>query len=210
MGRLVAKRNEGLSVNNKCLIIFYRNPELGKVKTRLAATLGDEAALAIYGKLSGHTRSVVEELDVDKIVYYSHYIDKEDNWPNGYFEKALQQGSDLGARMSRAFDEAFTKGYRSVCVIGTDCFEVTSEIISKAYKILESRDAVIGPALDGGYYLLGMRKSIPSLFKHKDWSTDSVCSDTIDDLKNLNHSYEKLPILRDVDEESDLPDALRI
>jgi uncharacterized protein len=187
------------------LIIFYRNPELGKVKTRLAATVGDERALAIYLKLGAHTRSITSEVDCDRVVWYSNFVDTEDSWPNQHFNKEVQQGSDLGSKMQFAFENAFRQGYSRVCIIGTDCFELTDTIVNEAFDKLKNHDAVLGAALDGGYYLLGMKELHPEFFTNKTWSTDSVSSETIEDFKMLNISYYLLPTLNDVDEEKDLP-----
>jgi len=187
------------------LIIFYRNPELGKVKTRLAKTVGDEKALAIYLKLASHTRTITEHLPIDKAVYYSHFIDTEDVWPNKLFQKELQRGSDLGVKMLNAFKTGFDKGYQHICIVGTDCFELNSEIIAQAFHQLASRDAVLGPAKDGGYYLLGMNQLVKQLFENKEWSTDAVASATIRDFDQQRITFSLTEMLTDVDEEKDLP-----
>jgi rSAM/selenodomain-associated transferase 1 len=187
------------------LIIFYRNPELGKVKTRLAKTLGDEKALAIYLKLSSHTRAITENLAIDKVIYYSNFVDTEDAWPNTTFQKKLQNGNDLGEKMNNAFVEGFKNGYKRICVIGTDCFELTGDIIKQAFDHLHTNDAVIGPAKDGGYYLLSIKNLIPELFTNKTWSSDTVATDTIQNFKDLRVSFAQLQVLTDVDEEKDLP-----
>lgn len=191
------------------LIIFYRNPELGKVKSRLAATVGEERALAIYLKLASFTRAVTSVINCDRVVYYSEFIDRDDNWPNDDYFKHLQNGDDLGSKMEHAFETAFSQGYKHVCIIGTDCLELTSDILKEAFEVLKSKDAVIGPAYDGGYYLLGMNRLITTVFTNKNWSTNTVYSDTIDDLKHYRFSYGILPTLSDVDNESDLPQQLR-
>lgn len=190
------------------LIIFYRNPELGKVKTRLAATMGEEKALAIYLMMASHTKNIAEEVNVKRVVYYTDFIDREDNWANDKFDKQLQRGADLGEKMLHAFTDGFSAGYQSVCIIGTDCFELTSEIVVQAFQKLESEDAAIGPAKDGGYYLLGMTSLLTCVFKNKRWSTDTVCADTIKDLKQLGQNFFQLELLTDIDEEKDLPPAL--
>lgn len=189
----------------KLLIIFYRNPELGKVKTRLAKTIGNEKALSIYLKLANHTRVITQDLQVDKVVYYSHFIDTEDAWPNQLYKKKLQSGEDLGEKMLHAFEEGFQNGYQKICIIGTDCFELNSFIVSKAFAQLKKEDAVLGPAKDGGYYLLGVNQLLKEVFQNKEWSTDSVASSTLQDFKNKNVSCSLLPELTDVDEEKDLP-----
>ncbi|MEO5603135.1 MAG: TIGR04282 family arsenosugar biosynthesis glycosyltransferase [Cyclobacteriaceae bacterium] len=191
------------------LIIFYRNPKLGKVKTRLAASMGNQKALDIYRKLSLHTRSVTEGLNVDKIVFYSDAIDLMDIWPNAIYLKAMQEGEGLGQKMQNAVVAGFETGYTSICIIGTDCLELTPEVITEAFEELESVDAVIGPATDGGYYLLGMKKPHSQIFSNKNWSTHSVLRETIDDFEALNLLYVKLEELRDVDTEDDLPDELK-
>lgn len=191
------------------LIIFYRNPQLGKVKNRLAITVGEERALALYLLMAAHARDISLMISADRVVYYSEYIDTEDNWLNQDFDKRLQQGNTLGEKMNYAFEESFRLGYESVCIIGTDCFELTSEILDKAFVALETNDSVIGPAADGGYYLLGMNRYIPEFFRNKTWSTNSVCPDTLEDFKRLRLHYQVLPTLHDVDNASDLPLHLR-
>lgn len=195
-------------MNKELLIIFYRNPELGKVKTRLAASIGDEKALAIYLKLSAHTRDVTENLTMDKALYYSDFTDREDNWSLTHFKKEIQTGRDLGERMRNAFASGFEQGYQKIVIIGTDCFELTPEIIKQSFERLDHHDTVIGPALDGGYYLLGMKKLIPEVFRNKAWSTESVCTETMKDFERLNLGYSLSPPLRDVDEVKDLPEEL--
>ncbi|MEQ1587824.1 MAG: TIGR04282 family arsenosugar biosynthesis glycosyltransferase [Cyclobacteriaceae bacterium] len=191
------------------LIIFYRNPELGQVKSRLAATVGEERALAIYLKLASFTRSVTSAINCDQVVYYSNFIDREDSWPNERYFKHLQRGDELGSKMRHAFETAFAQGYKRVCIIGTDCLELTSDILKEAFEALKGKDSVIGPAFDGGYYLLGMNRFIPEVFRNKRWSTDTVFIDTIDELKRLRCSYHLTPTLHDVDNEADLPQQLR-
>ena len=193
----------------RLLIIFYRNPKMGKVKTRLAATVGNEKALKVFQKLSQHTKAITENLPCDKIIFYTESIDLMDMWPNATYLKAMQQGEDLGERMNHAFAAGFESGYGSICIIGTDCYELSADIISEAFDALRSSDAVIGPARDGGYYLLGLKKSIPDVFANKQWSTDSVFQDTVRVFELLDLRYVKLKELIDVDTEDDLPEALK-
>ncbi len=195
-------------MKDNLLIIFYRNPEIGKVKTRLAATVGDKKALAIYLKLSAHTRDVALQTNCDRVIYYSNHVNTEDNWSNYSFRKQVQVGNDLGSRMCHAFEKAFQDGYAQVCIIGTDCLELTSETLSAAFDKLKTHDAVIGPARDGGYYLLGMNQLYPNLFLNKEWSTATVAARTIADFENLKLTYYQLQTLSDIDREEDLPKDL--
>jgi len=196
-------------MKKRLLIIFYRNPEPGKVKHRLAITVGEERALALYLLMAAHTRKVSQVIDVDKVVYYSEFLDSEDNWGNDQFIKRVQHGNNLGERMNQAFQDSFDMGYESVCIIGTDCLELTSEILIDAFEKLNVCDAVIGPAADGGYYLLGTNAYIPEVFKEKKWSTDTVFSETMQDLMRLNLNVQLLPVLHDIDTEANLPPYLR-
>lgn len=185
-----------LRMSNEALIIFAKNPELGKVKTRLAKTVGDDAALGIYNKLVGHTQDQIALTDVDSIVYYTAFIDEKDNWINA--RKKLQCDGDLGNKMAFAISYELEK-YDKVCIIGTDCAELNALHIKEAFKKLVDTDIVIGPANDGGYYLIGMKTFEPSLFERIDWSTEKVLVQTIENIKMLNKSYDLLPELIDVD-----------
>jgi uncharacterized protein len=187
------------------LIIFYRNPEIGQVKTRLAATLGNKKALDIYERLTLHTKRITLPLAVDKTVYYSGHIDADDVWSSTGYTKALQRGDNLGERMEHAFADGFKEGYGSVCIVGTDCYELTTAIVERAFRYLQGNDAVVGPALDGGYYLLGMRRLHRRLFLNKAWSTDTVLEATLRDLESMGLVYSTLETLRDVDREDDVP-----
>jgi uncharacterized protein len=191
-------------MNKNLLIIFAKNPELGGVKTRLAQTIGKAAALDIYIQLLEKTVSITKNLEPDKVVYYHEKIGSDDLWNSNNFHKALQKGSDLGEKMKHAFHTAFNQGYENVCIIGSDCYDLTSDIVSQAFSELHSKKAVIGEAEDGGYYLLGMSEFIPNLFQDKIWSTDKVFSSTKNDFMKLGMSFTELPVLKDVDVEADL------
>lgn len=187
----------------RLLIIFAKNPEKGQVKTRLAETVGDEVALQIYRKLLGYTLSVVDSVDAEKQVWYSRFIPEENRGNTEEFTKKLQRGYDLGERMHNAFSNAFDDGYRKVVIIGSDCAELTSGLISESYQRLEENDLVIGPSEDGGYYLLGMNKFYGYLFDDIPWSTPEVLPRTLHLAEKSNLNIYLLPELNDVDNEKD-------
>lgn len=191
------------------LIIFYNNPMFGKIKPRLAATIGDENALAIYVRLATNTRLVTDELPFDKVVFYSDHIDTEDNWDNTTYRKNRQHGHDAGKKLQNAFAWGFREGYSSICMIHADCYGITSEIITEAFEFLQESDAVIGPSKDGGYYLLGLNKIYNDLFRDKNWGTYTVLSDTLENFDHLELEYGMLPVLNEVEEEIDLPRELK-
>ena len=195
-------------MTREALIIFIKNPELGKVKTRLAATVGDVKALEIYQILQGHTKNVTSSLPHDKWLFYSSEVDNNDSWDNDIYHKNVQSGDDFGQRMLNAFQHCFDLGYKKVCIIGSDLMEISGTIIQKAFDHLDGHDVIIGPAMDGGYYLLGMKALHRSLFHQKQWSTEDVLKDTIADI-TLNHlTYTTLELLNDIDTELDWQDYL--
>lgn len=191
------------------LIIFTKNPELGKVKTRLAKTIGDEKALLIYSHLLNHTASFCVKTNATKYVFYSNSINTNDCFNLKNFYKFTQQGIDLGERMKNAFIEGFSKDFNNIIIIGSDCYDLTSNIINEAFNELNNHDFVIGPALDGGYYLLGMKNPFYQVFENKTWSTSSVLNDTLADIEHNNLTHYLLPKLSDIDNENDLNDELK-
>lgn len=164
------------------LLVFTRNPVLGKCKTRLAATVGDEAALEIYKFLLQHTVDFTKNLAAVKQVYYSEEIWKDDIWDSTFYDKRLQSGQDLGVRMANAFQDGFASGFEKIIIIGSDMYNLNQDDIEDAFSGLEHSDYVIGGAHDGGYYLLGMKKFNPKIFQNKKWGTNTVFGDTLDDL----------------------------
>ena len=132
------------------IIIFARNPKLGKVKTRLAKTIGDFAALESYKILMKHTANVVEKSNAEKIVFYSEYIDNNDVWAKIKCKKVKQSEGDLGEKMQTAFEYAFELGYKKIVIIGSDVYRLKTEHIDSAFTQLQTHDVVIGPAHDGG------------------------------------------------------------
>ncbi|MBD0367430.1 MAG: TIGR04282 family arsenosugar biosynthesis glycosyltransferase [Flavisolibacter sp.] len=189
----------------EALIIFVRKPEKGKVKTRIAAAVGDDMALSIYKKLLQHTYSITHVLPCDKYVYYAGAIEENDLWQNGYY-KDQQADTGLGLRMQIAFTQLFRKGYERICIIGSDCHELTTEIIKEAFELLTDNDIIIGPAHDGGYYLLAMKESVKSVFEGIEWSTEKVLIQTLVQIKKHHYSYSLLPELKDMDTIQDVPE----
>lgn len=147
---------------------------------------------------------MVSGLPARKAVFYGNEVPDTDLWKDAGFERYIQEGGDLGMRMLRAFQWAKTEKAKSVVVIGSDCAQLTEDILQVAFEELSKVDIVIGPAKDGGYYLLGMNEIYSDLFLDKNWSTESVLSDTMGDIERLGLSYHLLPQLSDVDTIDDL------
>ncbi len=190
--------------SKKALIIFTRNPELGKVKTRLAKSVGDESALKIYKFLLKHTVEITEKLNVDKYVFYSENMHRDDIWNPDIFRKKLQTGNDLGERMNNAFSEILGMGYERAIIIGSDMFDLNQKDLESAFDALETTPFVIGPATDGGYYLLGMEELNSKIFQNKNWGTSSVLEATLKDLND--EKYVLLEARNDIDYYEDVKD----
>lgn len=186
----------------RALLIFIKNPLSGKVKTRLAATIGEEKALRIYLQLLQITRNTTLQADCARYLFYSDFIDTTDDWLPEDFHKALQHGDDLGQRMYEAF-RSLLEHYTKAIIIGSDCPELGEEILNLAFNKLDESDIVLGPAVDGGYYLLGMKELTPELFEGIAWSTPEVMNQTLKKIKSIDKTVAFCPTLRDLDDEAD-------
>jgi rSAM/selenodomain-associated transferase 1 len=192
------------------LLVFAREPVLGRVKTRLAADIGPEAALAVYRELLGITAAAVAAAQVPATVWLAEApapladpARPRPEWP-GLPWRVQPPAESLGARMGHAFGQAFAAGGTRIAIIGTDCPGLTSKLLQAAFAALAAHDVVVGPAADGGYYLLGLREMQPVLFANKNWSTATVLPDTLADAARLGLRVAQLPVLHDVDSGRDL------
>ncbi len=191
-------------MNKNLLLIFTRNPELGKVKTRLAVTIGAENALEIYNFLVKHTQEIVAQIDVNRRVLYSEEINENDIWNNKLYQKKMQFGSDLGVRMKNAFADGFADNFKKIVILGTDLLDLEVSDIEKAFSELDNHDIVIGPAEDGGYYLLGLKFIPDGIFSNKKWGTSSVLKETLSNLENFKICFLKTK--NDIDTFEDIRD----
>ncbi len=189
------------------LIVFVKNPEKGKVKTRLAKDVGEKKALDVYFDLLRYTKSLIySELNV--YVFHNPVLLHCFFWNNTHNE--LQVEGDLGLKMSTAINSVLKDKNNRVCLIGSDCFEISQKHIKQAFKSLKNNDLVLGPARDGGYYLIGMNKMQSELFQNMPWSQTSLIKATLEKANNLNLKYELLEKLNDVDYVTDLPKDYKI
>lgn len=191
-------------IHMNALIIMIKNPVKGKVKTRLAKDIGEEKALLVYNTLLQHTYKVITEIQCDRFIFYSDIIDRKDQFTNNDFKKYVQCDGDLGVRMEYAFSIPFKNEYHKVVMIGADCYDLTALQIQNAFDALDNNDFVIGPAKDGGYYLIGMKKWNRWIFKDKPWSTENLLNETLNDITNHNASVFQLDQLSDIDTIVDL------
>lgn len=186
------------------LIIFVRNLEKGKVKKRLAKSIGEDKSLEVYQYLLQYTRDISVSCKCSLFVFYSNYIHINDVFDDNVFSKHIQEGDDLGERMLNAFKKVYALGCKNVCIIGSDSYELQTEILNEAFEKLHQNDVVIGPSTDGGYYLLGMNKLFPDFFVNKDWGTSTVVHDTFATIDKLGLTFSELATLSDIDTIDDL------
>jgi len=192
----------------KCILLFVKYPEKGKVKTRLARDIGQDSALILYKIF---VLDILEKLSAcayNLIIYY--YPLKDDKsvrkWlGDGYFY-APQNGETLGERMKNAFERIFSEGFSRVVIIGSDIPDISVELMNEAFTELDKHDAVIGPSYDGGYYLIGLKKEkfLPEIFKGIEWSTEKVFNDTMRIFRKNRYNVYLLPELQDIDTIDDL------
>lgn len=175
---------------------------IGQVKTRLARTVGDEKALKIYTELLRHTRTVCEDYPCHRYLFYSDFIDFNDDWSEMLFQKRMQYSGDLGVRMANALSDILL-AYDQAVLIGSDCATLNVGHLEDAFDILSRQEVVIGPASDGGYYLIGMKRIQLDLFINMPWSTPDVLPQTITRLNAMGLSYGLTEQLSDIDEWKD-------
>jgi rSAM/selenodomain-associated transferase 1 len=186
------------------LIVFAKAPRSGVVKTRLAATLGEPAARAAYQQL---VATVLQQMAPFHNVELRFSPDDAESdvrpWLRKGWEMTGQGNGDLGDRLDRAFQSAFANGAGRVVIIGSDCPEVTPADIEAAWTALLSQDVVLGPAFDGGYWLIGLRRAQPGLFAEIPWSTSAVLQETIKRSLAAGLTVRLLRELPDIDTEAD-------
>lgn len=191
-------------IKSNALVIFVKNARRGHVKTRLASSLGEDKALAIYLALCERVRNVCLGFSGKCYVYYSEYIPSEpDLWEDDFFIKRIQHPViDLGLRMKAACNELLPV-HSSVILIGTDIPHLTTNILEESILLLENTDVVLGPSDDGGYYLIGMKKTNDYLFQNMTWSIDTVLSESIQRINMNKMTYNLLKTLSDIDTADD-------
>ena len=185
-------------------IIFQKNQVLGHTKTRIARETNPNHAFSVYRTLVRKTQELFSETDFNPVVYYSDFVDTNDAWIRVNAARQRQsQVTDLGERMLDALKKELDL-YKYVLIIGSDCPYLHHDHLKQAFDLLRNKDLVIGPAEDGGFYLLGLKVFFPSIFEQIEWSTATVCSQLEENIRKQNYSYQLLERLIDIDHESDL------
>ncbi len=187
--------------------VFVKAPVAGQVKTRLAAEIGAHHAAEIYRRLGRRVVAACVGPAYDTVVWFAPVGARRAvrHWLKGLSVTAVraQVSGALGARLAAAFGQHFREGASRVIAIGSDCPGVDPRLVSQALTALDEHDLVIGPANDGGYYLIGLRAPVPQLFHGIAWSTEAVLEQTLTRARQLGLGAALLPTLRDVDTASD-------
>jgi rSAM/selenodomain-associated transferase 1 len=201
---------KSLDIAKQHLVIFTRYPEPGKTKTRLIPALGDVGAANLQRQMTEHTICQVQELqkttDISwEVRFTGGNLQLMQDWLGTDSVYQFQGEGDLGIRMARSLVHAFQCGATQVVIIGIDCPGVNPQILTQAFEKLNTYDLVLGPAIDGGYYLVGLCRLIPELFANINWGTSQVLQQTVEIADKLKISLTYLPALADVDLPEDLP-----
>ncbi len=191
------------------LIIFTRYPEPGKAKTRLIPVLGAEGAAMLQRQMTEHKLVEIQRLQAFyPLSVEVHFAGSNEQlmqeWLGSTIIYRRQSEGDIGCRMASAFQASFEAGMNSVVIIGSDCPDLNAQLMVQAFQLLRQHDLVLGPAKDGGYYLIGLRWLIPELFVDISWSTAEVLQQTLTIAQRLGLAVAKLPLLSDVDRPEDL------
>lgn len=196
-----------------CILFFIKYPEPGRVKTRLADVIGTKAALGLYRCFIKDLLITVKNVRADIRFCYTpaDALKKFKNLLGNNYYYFPQPDDTLGQRMLESFKDAFSGNYKKAVVIGSDSPDLGSEMINNAFDLLNDNQAVIGPAADGGYYLLGFNRKdfLPDIFKNIDWSTDKVFPDTMKIFKKNGYIVSKLPRWHDIDTFNDLKELYK-
>ena len=175
-------------------LLFLRAPRIGTVKTRLARDLGDQPALAAYRHLLDHLHRALRNVSRIQLCVTPDDASAEvEPWRHPGWTVAPQGPGDLGARLARAIQSHLDGGAPSVVIIGSDCPQVQPSDLEEAHRQLRDHDVVLGPATDGGYWLIGVRRFLPALFESMPWGTDVVLAET---LRRAHHAGRTVAILR--------------
>lgn len=192
----------------QCILLFVKSPADVKVKSRLAAAVGDEAARELYTHFVLDMAGTLKAAPCSsRICYHPPGAGKAVSaWLGNGFTSMPQQGEDLGKRMENAFYQIFSEGFSSAIIIGSDIPDLPAAVLHEALGSLKTSDAVIGTAVDGGYYLIGFRKDtfLPEVFRGRTWSTNTVLPETMGLFKRSAYRVHRLPEWRDVDTLEDL------
>jgi rSAM/selenodomain-associated transferase 1 len=198
---------------SSCILFFVKYPTPGRTKTRLAKTIGNKNAIKLYRQFVTDILNMLKEINCKTTICFEakNKLDKFKQWLGEDLEYTPQQGNNIGSRMRNALQWAYDAGYSKAILIGSDSPDLQQHQIRKALTALDNNDAVIGPSSDGGYYLIGFKKSsfAPEIFEDISWSTGKELDETMDLFSKMeNYTASILEKWHDIDTASDLKSLL--
>jgi rSAM/selenodomain-associated transferase 1 len=195
-------------ISSAALLAFVRNPCIGKVKTRLAKTLGNSRAAEFYRLCTDTTLGEISRLPkgVEKYIFFTEPVDIHEmkQLIDLGFKIEVQEGESLGRRLGNAFIRVLENGAKKVIIVASDVPDLSTDVMKRAVRSLDNNDVVIGPCYDGGYYLIGLKEMHHRLFEGISWGTECVCRQTLDAAQENGLTVLQLPVLLDIDSEADL------
>ncbi len=197
-------------MSKDCLIIFTRYPQQGEVKTRLIPALGAVGAAVLHRRMAEHTLAQARALRQTKAfsieVWFTgnSTLAQMQEWLGTDVDYHVQPEGGLGDRMASVFRSVFSKGYTAAVIVGTDCPDLNTTLLAQSFSALTQHELVLGPAIDGGYYLIGLQHLVPELFAGIAWSTGEVLEKTLAIAQRLNLTPFLLTCLTDIDVPQDL------
>ncbi|HWR28068.1 MAG TPA: TIGR04282 family arsenosugar biosynthesis glycosyltransferase [Candidatus Thermoplasmatota archaeon] len=196
-----------------CILLFVKYPEKGKVKLRLSRGLNEEIVQELYRCFVQDTLTTIKKIDAPFFICFHppEAQSKFQSWLGSTLRFLPQQGEDLGERMKNSFTDVLTKGFQKVILMGSDSPDLPEDYIKQAFTTLQTKDAVLGPTVDGGYYLIGFKTTTftPNVFEEIHWSSPLVFQETMMKLKQAQRSVGLLPVWSDIDTPSDLHNLVR-
>jgi uncharacterized protein len=196
-----------LKLQENALMIFIKAPRLGEIKTRLQPELSPAASLKIFkamGKDLVDRFSRSEYFDLFIQYWPGDALWEMQSWLGANLNYIPQRGSDLGEKLKNAFSASFRRSYQKVCIIGSDLPTIAVPDILEAIEKLDSFDVILGPAMDGGYFLVALKEFHPQIFENIDWSTDAVLEQTMLRITEQKLSAYRMAVQRDVDTYDDV------
>lgn len=193
---------------DNCVLLFVKYPAPGRVKTRLAEDIGPKETTKIYKNFVIDILATLRSINATIKIFFTPAGAQQQiqNWLGKEYSYVAQSGGTLGEKMKNAFEYVFAENFSKVIIIGSDSPDLPEDFLGQAFSALDSNDVVIGPADDGGYYLIGFSYDhfLPEVFEAISWSSDRVFEQTVNILKQHQRKVYLLPQWSDVDTLADL------
>lgn len=201
------------SLKDLGVVLFVKYPEIGNVKSRLTSQIDDGLTVELYKSFILDHISTLRKIKTSLIICVQpgDKLEEFDKWLGADYSYIPQRGSDLGEKLKNAFRDTFSQGFKEAIVMASDSPDLPESVLLEAHRELKIHDVVIGPTIDGGYYLIGFKNTsfLPETFEDIRWSTSVVFKQTIEKFNKKGYNFHILPLWRDVDTFDDLKDLVK-